>query len=52
MFELNKEIDLRGYLHEVGVLCRLVKAYRVGSQDKRCGPNMHGGQNGSAIRPR
>lgn len=33
IFELNKEIDLRGYLHEVGVLCRLLKAHRVGSQD-------------------
>jgi hypothetical protein len=31
---LNIEIDLRGYLHEVGVLCRLLKAHRVGSQDK------------------
>ena len=31
---LNKEIDLRGYLHEVGVLCRLLKAQRVGSQGK------------------
>jgi hypothetical protein len=29
---LNMEIDLRGYLHEVGVLCRLLKAYRIGSQ--------------------
>jgi hypothetical protein len=34
MLALNMEIDLRGYLHEVGVLCRLVKAYRVGSHDK------------------
>jgi hypothetical protein len=31
---LNKEIDLRGYLHEVGVLCRLLKAHRIGSRDK------------------
>ena len=31
---LNIEIDLRGYLHEVGVLCRLLKAHRVGSQGK------------------
>lgn len=33
IYTLNKEIDLRGYLHEVGVLCRLLKAYRVGSRD-------------------
>jgi hypothetical protein len=32
MIALNKEIDLRGYLHEVGVLCRLIKAHRIGSQ--------------------
>ena len=29
---LNIEIDLRGYLHEMKVLCRLVKAHRIGSQ--------------------
>jgi hypothetical protein len=29
---LNIEIDLRGYLHEVRVLCRMLKAYRIGSQ--------------------
>ena len=32
MEALNKEIKLREYLHEVGVLCRLLKAYRIGSQ--------------------
>jgi hypothetical protein len=47
---LNIEIDLRGYLHEVGVLCRLLKAHRVGSQDKgsdvdlMCHVNQIGGE--------
>ncbi len=33
IYTLNKEIDLRGYLHEMGVLCSMLKAYRVGSRD-------------------
>jgi hypothetical protein len=32
MLALNMEIDLRGYLHEVGVLCHLKKEHRIGSQ--------------------
>lgn len=35
---LNIEIDLRGYLHEVGVLCRLLKAHRIGSMNGMFAP--------------